>query len=174
MGYMMFNGRNTFDEFGLYVTQHTTFLPPQRKKQMVVDGRDGAVDQGLQNIFDPRILMVECMLVNVQNVQPVMRELAYALSRRGRIVFSDEPELAYIGRSFDAVDLARLDYKARRFDISFECHPFLAGKTLTKDGEWTVGIKYVATARTPCRISIENTGTEPISGITITHKIIER
>ena len=167
---MTFNGLNLFEEYGVLVNQHATFLPPVRRRQMEVDGRDGVVEFG-NNTFGLRTLWVECMLVD-PSVAPKVRQLAGLLSQRGRITFSDEPDLAYIGRIYDGSELLRIGGKIRKFDLSFECEPFLIGAVKTLAGDDNVQIDYQGTARTPIRITITNTGVTPINGIVITHAIV--
>jgi len=170
---MTFNGHNLFKEFGVLVNQRTTFLPPLRRRQFEVDGRDGLVEFS-NNVFDMRTLLVECFMYDPKRIIEKQRQLAGLLSQRGRISFSDEPELHYIGRVYGGADLVRLDHRARTFELSFECEPFLIGAVRGVTGIGGAQLAYAGTARTPMRISITNTGSAPINGITITHSIVEQ
>lgn len=170
---MIFNGVDLFDKYALLVNQKTTFLPPLRRRQIEVNGKDGVVNLGGET-FGQRTLIAECFFYRPLGASALQRELALLLSKRGRIAFSDEPELEYVGRVYDGANMERMDFKGRKFDLSFECQPFLYGPVRTISGADTVEINYKGTARTPTRIVIKNTGSEDIVGLVLTQKIIER
>ncbi len=168
---MLFNGRNLFTEYGLRVNQRASFLPPLRRRQIEVESRHGVVNLGSET-FGVRTLVAECMFVDAENAQGKLRKLAGLLSQRGRISFLDEPELYYVGRVYDGAELTRIDYKGRKFDLAFECEPFIRGavRTISMNSP-VVPIEYAATAPAPCRITIRNIGTTPVNVILVTHVI---
>lgn len=163
-----FNGVDMMATYGVRAYYYDVFTPPLRECSIRIPGRSGSYDYGAK-CYDDRTLKIQCAtLGDIGMPRSKMREISYALSKKGRITFWDEPEKHYIGRLYDSVELENLGNKVFKFELSFVCEPFAYGKDVTEpitSGENIM--EYKGTARSPTLIVLRNVGTEPIQNLKI-------
>lgn len=158
-----FGGVDMLEAYGIRCLGHDFLLPKLRERKVVVPQRDGAYDLGAR-YYDERMLALACDSMRGLTRQE-LRELAYVLSRKSRLVLWDEPEKNYLGRIYDAAELEYVGRVGHSFQLTFVCDPFAYGRTVAE--AMPTRMDYRGTAATPVRIQITNTGTAAIAGIRI-------
>ena len=167
-GTLLFNGTDLWEAYGILVEQvEDDLLPALRERKVVVPERSGAYDFGAR-YYDERLLTLSCGSTR-QLTRGEVREVSYALSKKGRIVLWDEPDKYYLGRIHDATDLERALRTLRKYTLQFLCEPFAYGETVQVDFPGPVwSASYEGTQETPTRLQITNTGSTTANGIQIT------
>ena len=167
-GTLIFNGVDLYETYGILVERvEDDLLPALRERKVVVPGRSGAYDFGAK-FYDERLLTLPSGSTR-QLTRGEVREVAYALSKKGRISLWDEPDKYYIGRIYDATDLERVLRTMRKYTLHFLCEPFAYGATVQVDFPGPVwSASYAGTQETPTRLQITNTGATTATGIQIT------
>lgn len=167
-GTLIFNGVDLYETYGILVERvEDDLLPALRERKVVVPGRSGAYDFGAK-FYDERLLTLPSGSTR-QLTRGEVREVSYALSKKGRIVLWDEPDKYYIGRIYDATDLERILRTLRKYTLQFLCEPFAYGETVQVDFHGPVwAASYRGTQETPTRLQITNTGSATANGIQIT------
>lgn len=167
-GTLIFNGVDLYETYGILVERvEDDLLPALRERKVVVPGRSGAYDFGAK-FYDERLLTLPSGSTR-QLTRGEVREVAYALSQKGRISLWDEPDKYYIGRIYDATDLERVLRTMRKYVLTFVCEPFAYGATVQVDFPGPVwSASYRGTQETPTRLQITNTGAATANGIQIT------
>lgn len=101
-------------------------LPALRKREMVIPGKQGVYDFGL-NTFDNRIISVALQYVGAtfNDLRLRARDIAAWLSQTSykELIFSDEPDKYYLAKIYNAVDLENF-FRLGKATIQFECQPF--------------------------------------------------
>ena len=163
-----FGGVDMRETYGICISEaHDVLFPQLRERKVVVPGRSGAYDYGAF-AYDERILSLDCDIVR-PTTRAQLREIAYVLAQKNRIVLWNEPEKYYIGRIYNAEELERVGTTQKHFTLEFTCDPFAYGQTVTRklsSGENP--LQYQGTARTPSLIVLRNTGGAPIQNLQIT------
>lgn len=167
-GTLIFNGVDLYETYGILVERvEDDLLPALRERKVVVPGRSGAYDFGAQ-YYDERLLTLPSGSTR-QLTRGEVREVSYALSKKGRIVLWDEPDKYYLGRIYDATDLERVLRTMRKYVLNFVCEPFAYGETVQVDFPGPVwSAAYAGTQGTPTRLQITNAGATTATGIQIT------
>ena len=167
-GTLIFNGVDLSETYGILVEQvEDDLLPALRERKVVVPERSGAYDFGAR-YYDERLLTLSCGSTR-QLTRGEVREVSYALSKKGRIVLWDEPDKYYLGRIYDATDLERILRTLRKYTLQFLCEPFAYGETVQVDFPGPVwSASYAGTQETPTRLQITNAGSTTANGIQIT------
>lgn len=167
-GTLIFNGVDLYETYGILVERvEDDLLPALRERKVVVPGRSGAYDFGAQ-YYDERLLTLPSGSTR-QLTRGEVREVSYALSKKGRIVLWDEPDKYYLGRIYDATDLERVLRTMRKYTLHFLCEPFAYGATVQVDFHGPVwSASYAGTQETPTRLQITNAGSITANGIQIT------
>lgn len=167
-GTLIFNGVDLYETYGILVERvEDDLLPALRERKVVVPGRSGAYDFGAK-FYDERLLTLPSGSTR-QLTRGEVREVAYALSKKGRISLWDEPDKYYIGRIYDATDLERVLRTMRKYTLHFLCEPFAYGATVQVDFHGPVwSASYAGTQETPTRLQITNAGSTTANGIQIT------
>lgn len=162
-----FGGVDMRETWGITVSETRDVMSPKLRERMVtVPGRDGSYDYGART-YDQRILMLECDITRPMT-RAQLREVAYALSKKDRIVLWNEPDKYYIGRIYNAEELERVGTTQKRFTLEFTCDPFAYGRTVIRPiaaGENAVD--YAGTARAPCLIVLNNTGSAAVVNVRV-------
>lgn len=174
---MNFCGKNSLD-FGIGIKSHRQMLPPLRPRLLEVDGMDGAYDFE-ENTYGMRTVIVDCYIhrIGFMELRRKARELSAWLSGKGRLSFSDEPNLYYVGRCYNAVSLEQDIIASGKFVIEFSVNPIAYGATIEVNAEFSnanevsVPITYGGTFKTGCRIIIKNTGSTTINAIQLLHEM---
>lgn len=167
-GTLIFNGVDLYETYGILVERvEDDLLPALRERKVVVPERSGAYDFGAK-FYDERLLTLPSGSTR-QLTRGEVREVAYALSKKGRISLWDEPDKYYIGRIYDATDLERVLRTMRKYTLQFLCEPFAYGETVQVDFHGPVwSASYRGTQETPTRLQITNAGSTTANGIQIT------
>jgi predicted phage tail component-like protein len=173
-----YNGVNLYDIAFLRVFSHNVFSPEKKARKLEIETRSGAYDYGAK-FHKERAISVECLIE-----RPVTTGqfdgLKWLLSKKGRIVFWDEPDRDYYGEFYGSAQvLNAYNGQSKRFTLDFVCEPYgIAYDPVTKSGKITdiktnttainmTGL-YGGTRAAPMRITVRNTGTTAIQGLKIT------
>ena len=150
-----FNGINS-EEFGIKVIKHDLILPPKRERKLQIPNRHGTYDFGSQ-IYDERAIQVRC-IVERKLSRAELREVAFWLSKKSRLIFFDEPEKYYVGELYSTDIFETFPNEVmREFTLDFICEPFAYGETVVspiKAG--SNAVRYKGTASTPTKIFLRN------------------
>lgn len=171
---MMFAGKNA-SELGIHVRTHRQLRAAMDQNMLKIPGRDGMISQG-DTTYQMGQHLVDC-IVNQDSLPALrahIRQVAAWLSKTGRLSFSDEPDKYYVGRIYDAMVLEQL-LTHGQWSIVFTVQPFAYGeqkrKSATGSPNVNIPIDYQGTAKSPCRIVIQNTGPTDISLVRIIQTI---
>jgi len=147
-------------------------LPTLRKRKMIVPGRHGSWDFE-NNTYDERIIIIECSIngKSLADVRNKARELASWFRVKGKLIFDDEPDKYYIGRTYSSIDPEQI-MKYGKFTLTFECEPFayylvttgediLLNSDMTLDSDITLDnrINYLYSITADKTIQVDNIGT---------------
>lgn len=167
-GSFQFGTKNSREDWGIVVINHDVLMPQKRSRKVVIPGRSGAYDYG-SKLYEERTLIIDCYLER-QISKAELREIAYALSEKKKLILYNEPDKYYAAELYDPAEVMELPLEMmREFSLSFVCEPFAYKDTVEKNivsGENK--IDYMGTAAAPCRIIIKNTNAYPVSNIVIT------
>lgn len=164
-----YNGIDMYEQFKIRIVAYDVLMPPLRSRKVVVPGRSGAYDYGAE-YHDERTLRMS-VTVDGELDAAQFDTLKYTLSRKGKIILWDKPDRQFVGQLYDPAEV--LDYfrhAMREFEINFLCEPYAYALTpsvlySTDDIIWP---EYEGTRKAPTRITIRNTGSTPMQGVTIT------
>ena len=155
-------------------------IPELRKNEFVIPGRHGTVDFGL-NTYEKRPIPIRIGTLKNANWEALRaraRNIAQWLSGKGLLIFDDESDKAYQASVYSYVGIDQIEsLPGGTLEVVFECQPFAESldykqvytpdiTTNTKEIPVTVS----GTAETGCIITIKNTGTTNITGISIRRK----
>lgn len=173
-----FNGIHSNDFDIIVKSDDRTVLPSKRVTKYEIPGRDGIYESDAIT-YENRIITVTITFNGDDYTANALRErvrtIAKWLSKKGQLIFDDEPDKAYQAQVTDGISISQLTVWGE-CDISFDCQPFaesinyittLKEITAQKDD---VDLTVQGTQDTPCIIILKNTGTTNISGIKITRK----
>lgn len=152
-------------------------LPPLRKKEVEVLGKDGTYDFG-NNDYDKRTIEVTFSMIEKDKKYLTLkaREIASWLSSKveKQLIFSDEIDKYYLAKTYSNIDFDRIVY-AGTFTVIFECQPFaiLVDNTeninldsdLLLESDIRLGDEFSFSITTPKTIEINNFGTVPVKPI---------
>lgn len=166
-GSFQFGALNSLEDLGIYCEVYDTLFPPKRSRKVQIPGKNGVYDYGA-NTYDERRITVDCTLKD-QITKDELREIAYKLSGKKKLVFWDEPDKCYIGELYDAVDIDNYgDRLFLKFRLTFICEPFAYGETVTEPIETGDNqFEYRGTQKTPCLIVLKNTSDSEINNVQI-------
>lgn len=163
-----FGEYNSLDDLGIFCEAYDTLLPPKRSRKIEIPGRDGLYDFGSET-YGERTIVLKCKLIE-QITKAQLREVAYKLSDKKKLILWDEPDKYYVAELFDPTEIDNIaDRLWLEFDLTFTCEPF--AYTETKDfslGVGPNGIDYEGTAKTPTLITLHNANAYEVSNIIIT------
>jgi len=117
-----FNGETASSKNIIVTSIQRPMLPALRPRKLVIPGKDGAWDFG-NNTYDERIINVVCLMSRPFRIQEQIRSIAYWLSQKGTIIFSDETDKYYVGRLYTEL-LQEIDGSMGSFVLPFECEPY--------------------------------------------------
>lgn len=158
------------------VTSSRTLLPPMRRNDYQVAGRDGTVDFGGET-YDTRQPTIDICFIDrdAHNLQALSHEVAHWLSGKGLLIFDDNPTKALDAVIYEGVEAEEL-YIAKRASVTFECQPDY--KTIsplqslnpdTASGN-VIDIFSHGTRPTPGLFILRNTGNVALNNIVITRR----
>ena len=163
-----FGGHNSLTDWGIRVVKYDTLTPPKRSRKISIPERSGMYDFGAK-CWEERTVRIDCTLER-QVARSQLREIAGALSRKGRLTLWDEPDKYYIGELYDPAEIVDYCGEAMRdFTLSFVCEPFAYGRTVTQPiASGANPVQYRGTADTPCVIVLHNPSGVDAQTVTIT------
>ena len=167
-GSFQFGNHNSLNDWGIVVNSYDVLLPPKRERKVTIPGRSGRYDYGAKS-YEERTLVLHCYLER-QISKAELREIAYALSEKKKLILWQEPDKHYVAELYDPSEVT--DYPMeimREFELTFICEPF--AYAATKEEVISDGVNildYNGTAAAPCRIIIENPNNYKVSNIVIT------
>lgn len=163
-----FGPYNSLNDMGIVCEAYDTLLPPKRSRKIEILGRSGMYDFGSET-YDERTITLSCKLIN-QITKAELREIAYRLSGKNKLVLWDEPDKYYIAELFDPTEIQNIaDRLWLEFDLTFICEPF--AYTDVKTAPLQSGqnpVDYPGTIHTPTRVVLTNSNDFPVTNITIT------
>ncbi|MBQ6621534.1 MAG: phage tail family protein [Mogibacterium sp.] len=160
-----FNGQDMREAYGLIIESlERPVMAQLRERKQAIPYRSGAIDFGAKYRNEMPVV-IHCGCPGLTRTQ--VRELAYALAQKGKIIFWDETDKYYIGRLYEKLDLNRA-VTLHKLDLVFTCDPCAYGQQVTVDFTNQKSMQYAGTEETPCVITITNNNNYPMRGITIT------
>lgn len=164
-------------EIGLTVrTKNKPIIPTPKRVTSSISTRDGVLDYSLSNpyghiLFEEREISVECSFIkkSLEEIRRTARAIAVWLAYpEGQLVFDDEPDVYYIARVSNRLDLDQQLFRGS-FRIVFSCQPYARsffksgivasyGEGLSYDGTIIYGglnSFYITKAKT---VSVKNEG----------------
>ena len=174
-GSFMFDGIDMYDRFGIMILNtgmpQDSFLPAIRERKVQVPRRHGQYDFGAK-YYDERTLTLDCVTgerMSNSSFRATAREMAYILSKKSEIRLWNEPDVYYVGRLYDEIQLVQLRDTAIEFTLNFICEPFAYGLTVYEDFDEDKRYvpNYKGTASTPAYIEIVNNGPYTVKNIRI-------
>lgn len=176
-----FAGKNSRKDFGIIATSYDFLMPPKRARRQLIPSRDGTYDYGAEH-YDDRALTLRCVwLSTAEHTRDSMREVAYWLSKKSRLVLDIEPDKYYMAEIYDPSSLEAHYIRAHdmrttdgSFELLFTCDPFAYAiePTTLQAVDNVINMargddRYPGTRAAPTRIMIKNNGDTPIYGIQI-------
>ena len=121
-----FNALDSYANFKIIAKSvDRPILPSMRKREMVIPGKQGVYDFGL-NTYDNRIISVAIQYVGTSfnDLRLRARGIAAWLSQTSykELIFSDEPDKYYLAKIYDPVGLENF-FRLGKATIHFECQP---------------------------------------------------
>lgn len=167
---MTFGSIDLKGEYGLIVEKvDRPLFASLRPRKVQIPDKSGQFDYGAI-YYNEITLSVKCGTISLLT-QAQVRELAYALSKKNRIVIWDEPDKYYVGRLYDPGNTLKEVSVMRKFTLPFICEPFAYGRTVNESFATFISPQYQGSEETPTRIEITNAGDASVSGI---HIIVTR
>lgn len=168
-----FCGRHC-DEFWVHMrSKNRPLLPERRRRQLEIPQLHGRYDFD-GSTYDMRVITLECFVyaADIPAFRSRLREIAEWLSQKGPLVFDDEPDKTYEARIFSSVPVEQM-VSAGIFTLVFDCQPFANGQerilSLTASSNpASLVISNRGTQESPCIITLTNTGSGSIEGISLT------
>jgi len=119
-----YNGKHS-DTFGIIMhSKNRVMFPARNDKYEEIPGRDGSIL--FPGAFADRFIELECGLAkkSLSELRKTLRQIAAWLSTSGKaqLIFDDEPDLYYLGRIANQIDLEQT-MALGRFTFQFRCAP---------------------------------------------------
>ncbi|HAN44119.1 MAG TPA: hypothetical protein DCP97_01875 [Ruminococcaceae bacterium] len=170
MSYFKFRNQSSEDFDIIFRSEDRTILPAKRINRQTIPGKSGT-ESIFDDTYDDRIITIACSVFPVagSSLRERARQIAYWLSQKGELEFSDEPGKFYQAEVESAVSIEQIATLGK-FTITFICYPFAmsalnqVNAVITQQSQETV-ITADGTAKMPCIITIKNTGTTDITDL---------
>lgn len=152
-----FNGKHS-SEFKIACKSINRTLKPKLGFHSVkIMERHGAIVE--PSSYELREIKVRIYLIEkrLQDIREKSRELAYWLSKYGKLVFDDEKDKYYRGAVYDQIDIEQLATTGE-CDLNFVCQPFAVGKihSVPLNLGHNRTLPYKGTIPAPTRIILKN------------------
>lgn len=175
-----FGTKNSREDFGLIATSLDILMPEKRGRFQEIPYSHGAYDYGAK-WYNMREVRVTCKWIaseTLPNSRHDIREVAYWLSQKKKLVFDIEPDKYYIGQLLSPNDLIMRYNRSKsdvfgssrttdgEFELSFICEPF-AYRDI-EDYPIKNGVNFIpyeGTIEAPCLIVLKNTSPVTISSV---------
>jgi len=121
-----FNGKDSYLDFGIFITKRPTIPSPKRRVSYIdIPGRHSRLryDEGT---FEDITIAVECTVKDRENLLLKLDNIKSWLFGAGEddLIFSFQPDKKYIAQVVNAIDFEQVFKYASRFPILFNCRPF--------------------------------------------------
>ncbi|GHU55435.1 hypothetical protein FACS1894132_11550 [Clostridia bacterium] len=119
-----FGGKNSIDDFGVYIAKTPSLPSPKRKVTMTeIGGRSGSLKYD-EHAYEDMTVAVECgMIGGVFNRIDEIKAWLYE-SGESDLIFSFQNDKKYIAQVVNAIDFEIALRKIGKFIIIFNCEPF--------------------------------------------------
>lgn len=121
-----FAGKNSFDDYGVLISQRPTLTSPKRRVNIInIPGRDSNLRFD-EKTYDDITLTVECSVKDGENLADKIDDIAVWLFEAGEsdLTFSFQPDKKYIAQVVNAIDFKQVYKYFSEFPIIFNCRPF--------------------------------------------------
>ena len=181
MNYLLgftFRGHHS-SEFGIGCRSINRQLAPERtKNEFEIPGRHGTIDFG-GSVYKKRFFELELGLVHNDdwhNLRQKSHAIGEWLSKRGLLIFDDDPDIEYDATVYTAVNLEQLNLLPLGLcTITIEAQPFGQSRNFNRvHGDISASGEVLAVdvaGISACAIvTVKNMGNKPIKGIKIQKK----
>ena len=167
-----FGGVDLFEAFGILCeTRRDVLAPPVNERNIHIPEKDGSW-WSEEYRYNDRTVELGCVTMTELD-RGMLRELAYVLSGKKKLVLSDEADKYYLAQLCDPSVIQHIGKKGTKHVLKFRCKPFAYGETVTAEIKNGVQrVCYKGTASAPVLIVLKNTGSSEATNILIqsTHK----
>ncbi|MDR5586039.1 distal tail protein Dit [Clostridium aquiflavi] len=121
-----FAGKNSYDDYGILISQRPNIPSPKRRVNMInIPGRNSNLRFD-EKTYDDITLTVECSVKDTQNLADKIDDIAVWLFEAGEsdLVFSFQPDKKYIAQVVNSIDFKQVYKYFSEFPIIFNCRPF--------------------------------------------------
>lgn len=127
MSGFMFDNLHSYDDYDIIVNSvNRSFLPGQRKRELMIPGKHGTYDFG-NNTYDNIIIPVIIQYIgsSLNDLRLRARDIAAWLSQTSykKLIFDDEPDKYYLVKIYSDAGLENF-FRIGKSSIQFECQPF--------------------------------------------------
>lgn len=163
-----FCGKNSVEDFGIYVKQYIPVAPDKRIDRLTIPNKPGTYKYSKKNVNDLRITLDLFCAEDVDRAD--FRLISSWLNQYGELKFWDEQDKHYVGEfevfpQFDEQNLLRM--KVMKAD--FVAQPFAYGERKSIDiGNVATNIVYKGTAPQPMALLITNPTATTVTKFTVT------
>ena len=121
-----FDGKNSYLDYGLYISKRPSIPSPKRRVTYIdIPGRHSRLkyDEGT---FEDITIGVECALKDKENLIGKIDEIKGWLFSTGEenLIFSFQPDKKYRAQIVNSIDFEQVYKYTSRFPILFNCRPF--------------------------------------------------
>ena len=121
-----FAGRNSYDDYGILISQRPVIPSPKRRVNMInIPGRNSNLRFD-EKTYDDITLTVECSVKDTQNLVDKIDDITAWLFKAGEsdLIFSFQDDKKYIAQVVNAIDFKQVYRYFSQFPIIFNCRPF--------------------------------------------------
>jgi predicted phage tail component-like protein len=121
-----FNGKDSYLDFGIFITKRPTIPSPKRRVSYIdIPGRHSRLryDEGT---FEDITIAVECTIKDRENLLLKIDNIKSWLFGAGEsdLIFSFQPDKKYIAQVVNAIDFEQIFKYTSMFPVLFNCRPF--------------------------------------------------
>ena len=121
-----FAGKNSYDDFGMLISQRPNLPSPKRRVNTInIPGRDSNLRFD-EKTYDDITLTVECSVKDRENIANKIDDIKAWLFEAGEgdLIFSFQPDKKYIAQVVNSIDFKQVYKYFSEFLIIFNCRPF--------------------------------------------------
>lgn len=119
-----FLGKNSFNDFGLYIAETPNIPMPQRRVTYdTIPGRNGTLTED-EETYDDITIAVTFNVKSYDIISLSDKVKAWLSGGQGSLTFSDDPECYYVAECVNKFDIARTMRVLGKFPVVFNCKPF--------------------------------------------------
>lgn len=172
-GSFQFLGKNSVDDFGIYVRQYIPVSPNKRIRKSTIPYRHGSYNYGVK-AYEEIEIVLECFCAWDFERDDFRRVSAW-LSKPGNLTFWDEPDKFYKGEfeAFSNIDEFNL-LRMKEFQLSFIAYPFAFSQRRSEQiREGINRLTYAGTVEQPAYLRLINNSGQIINGVQISLVYLE-